>query len=130
MSYKFEGTNYDSNLTKQDIAKMARRYVKKQYPTCKFSIRSKQNSIYISLVEADFFVVENEKLFGGKELQINQYYLEEAPISDEAKKMFSDIKYFLNNYNFDDSDSQTDYFHTNFYSHYSVGSWEKGFIQK
>jgi hypothetical protein len=36
----------------------------------------------------------------------------------------------VQSYNFDDSDSQCDYFHTNFYLHSGIGKWDKPFIQK
>jgi len=31
-------------------------------------------------------------------------------------------------YNFDESDTQTDYFHVNFYTHYQIGKWDKPFV--
>ena len=42
--------------------------------------------------------------------------------------------HFLNNcataYNYDDSDSQTDYFDTNFYYSLAIGKWDKPFTIK
>ena len=35
----------------------------------------------------------------------------------------------VNQYNYDNSDSQTDYFDVNFYTHLNLGKWNKPFIE-
>ena len=41
----FKGSNYDDKLTTKEIAKLTRKFVKDNFPGCKFSIRSDYNSI-------------------------------------------------------------------------------------
>ena len=60
--------------------------------------------------------------------QINQYYISDSfYLTEEAKVVFKKVMSVLNSYNFNDSDSQIDYFHTNFYSNISIGKWDKPF---
>lgn len=59
---------------------------------------------------------------------INQYYIDDDYIiNDYAKEMFKYIVQLSNSFNYDDSDSMTDYFDTGFYDHYSIGKWGKSF---
>ena len=60
--------------------------------------------------------------------QINNYYVkEDFHLTEEAKSVINQALNIINSYNFDDSDSQIDYFHTNFYTHMSIGKWDKPF---
>ena len=47
----WQGERYDRNLSKKDIAKLIREYVKNAYPTYRFSITSDVDSITIALTE-------------------------------------------------------------------------------
>lgn len=51
-------------------------------------------------------------------------------ITDDTKAIFKDIRDFLNLYNYDYSDPQSDYFNTNFYLDFYIGRTGKPFIQK
>jgi hypothetical protein len=129
----WEGSRYNSNLSKKDIAKIMREYVKNVYPTWKFSIRMDgYNSIHISVMEApiDLFTSEGrEGLYNGKaHEQINHYYIDgDSRITDYCKMVLKDIYSMLSSYNFDDSDSSIDYFHTNFYITLQIGKWNRPF---
>lgn len=60
--------------------------------------------------------------------QVNQYYVkDDVCLTEEAKSVINQALNIINSYNFDDSDSQIDYFHTNFYTHMSIGKWDKPF---
>lgn len=60
--------------------------------------------------------------------QINHYYVKESIyLTEKAKEVINKALNIINSYNFDDSDSQIDYFHTNFYLHMSIGKWDKPF---
>lgn len=60
--------------------------------------------------------------------QINQYYVSENfYLTEQAKKVIKKALSIINSYNFDDSDGQIDYFHTNFYLNMSIGKWDKPF---
>jgi len=67
----------------------------------------------------------------------NDYYMQIHSISKSRSdyRFLNDIGYetlldvylFMQSYNYDDSDSQIDYFSTNFYSSFNIGKWNKGF---
>jgi hypothetical protein len=94
------------------------------------------NSIYISVMTApvDVFTQEGrDGLYvcsGGAKayIQLNHFYLQDDPrITDYCKIVLKDILEMLNSYNYDDSDSMTDYFSTNFYVNLAIGKWDKPF---
>ncbi|MGI6124931.1 MAG: molecular chaperone DnaJ, partial [Acetivibrionales bacterium] len=60
----------------------------------------------------------------------NYYVKESYYLTEEAKSVINQALNIINSYNFDDSDSQIDYFHTNFYTHMSIGKWDKPFTIK
>lgn len=63
-----------------------------------------------------------------KHHQVNHYYVkDDICLTEEAKSVINQALNIINSYNFDDSDSQIDYFHTNFYTHMSIGKWDKPF---
>lgn len=154
--YAWEGKKYNPSLGIADIAKEIRVACKKMTPECKFSIRVQKyaggQSMSITLMSAPFEVFKkvddeiadlNKKYCTkdeAKELwqgiidkghhQVNQYYYKEDYImTEEAKKVMEFLIKLTNSYNFDDSDSQIDYFHNNFYSDFSIGSWDKPFVK-
>ena len=63
-----------------------------------------------------------------KHHQVNNYYVkDDTCLTEEAKSVINLALNIINSYNFDDSDSQIDYFHTNFYTYMSIGKWDKPF---
>lgn len=150
------GSRQDSNLTMKDITKAIREYAKKQYPKFKFSVTTPHySSINIDLMAgpvSPFATPDADKVslahinnnWGGVEAvvegwknniltgrhSVNHHWLQnDYKLTDEAKAMFEDIKNFAQSYNYDDSDSMTDYFDTNFYLSMGIGKWDKPFIQ-
>lgn len=149
----WEGSNYNSNLHVSDITKLIRDYVKTNYPDYKFSVTKRDyNSINVVLLSSKENALETpniSKLYkDGRVLRgymtedealgywtraiengnhgVNQYYLQDDyMLTERSKAMFKDIVQFINSYNFDDSDGQIDYFHTNFYLNLSIGKWDK-----
>jgi len=63
--------------------------------------------------------------FGGDNIQVNHYWLNDH-YSGTALNALKEIKESLlvADY-FDESDAQTDYFHTAYYYHINVGKWNK-----
>ncbi len=60
--------------------------------------------------------------------QLNHFHVsDDFHLTEEAKSVINQALNIINSYNFDDSDSQIDYFHTNFYTHMSIGKWDKPF---
>lgn len=136
--YGWKGQNYNSNLHMTDITKIIRGYVKLKYPTYKFSVRTRDvYSLDISLMEApqDVFIYENLNEYEKKkhddkilEMQLNHYHLErDNRLTELCREIMKDVINFAQTYNFDDSDSMIDYFHTNFYLHVEIGQWNKPF---
>lgn len=150
----WEGARYSDSLSKADLAVIFRAYVKRHWPQCKFSVtRRHYNDFTIALMQAPFspwldLTDENSRLeFERRKLektyfdptatilrghsQLNHYHLErDVMLSPAAKVTFKDICAFVQSYNFDYSDMQTDYFHTNFYLNLHIGKWDKSFVQK
>lgn len=121
----WEGSRYDGNLDNKTIAKKVREFVKCVYPNCKFSITSSYLDIHVYLMEAPFEAFKDPET---KEAQINHYYIErDNRLTEKTSVMLQTICEYLNSYNYDDSDSMTDYFDTNFYIHLAVGKWDKPF---
>jgi hypothetical protein len=124
----WKGNKYDSKLSVKEIAKIVREELKKKFPKCKFSVTSPHHSsLDINLMSAPF---EALKVEGGQR-SVNQYYIDrDEDITEEAREVMKYVKDFVQDYNFDDSDSMTDYFHTNFYLHLGIGKWDKHFEVK
>jgi len=53
-----------------------------------------------------------------------------SQLSFQAWYVLKDAVNFVSQYNFDDSDSMIDYFHTNFYLHVNIGKWNKPFTKE
>lgn len=148
------GERYSGDLGMADLAVIFRAYVKKHWPQCRFSVTRKHyDSFSIALMQAPFspwadledpevkLEIERRKLENSHydpehpiregHKQINHYHFEsDLLLSTAAKALFKDICAFVQSYNFDYSDSQTDYFHTNFYLNLEIGKWNKPFVQK
>jgi hypothetical protein len=66
--------------------------------------------------------------------QVNQYWIDTHWTNPEDRAVLTQINEIMHNAPgradasrkfFDHSDAQTDYFHTAFYTHLSIGSWNK-----
>ena len=79
-------------INTKEIASIVRKHIKSRFPMCKFSVRGDYNSIDIDLLASPF-----EK--DGDELNAIVHY----------------VYVFTESYNYDNSDSMTDYFDVNFY---------------
>jgi len=61
---------------------------------------------------------------------LNQFYIsDDICLTEKTKEIMTRALGVLQSYNYDDSDSSIDYFHTNFYVHASIGKWDKPFLQ-
>lgn len=151
----WEGKNYNGDLDITEIAKLIREDLKIKYPKCRFSITTEKYSggraLNLVLTVADFkvFVEPNREVASmiydrnycrsaeefmeawGDQIKkghrgVNQYYIkDDYTLTDEAKEMMTYCKDLADSFNFDDSDAQVDYFHTNFYMHLGIGKWDK-----
>ncbi|MEY2701519.1 MAG: hypothetical protein RLY43_139 [Bacteroidota bacterium] len=152
----WEGENYKNYTNLKDVAKIIRDKLKKDYPESKFSIvteyYSMGQSLHISLMSGPFEAIlgeqteeyengqYNKKMIPKKEnyAQLNHYQIINKEYEDGLSngtfltmqawyRMRTAYKY-ASSYNFDDSEPQTDYFHTNFYIHLNIGKWNQPFV--
>jgi type II secretory pathway component GspD/PulD (secretin) len=109
------GTKYQEvkNLSVVEIAKLVRKDLK-QFNDCKFSVNSDRNTITIYLKDSPLNKLEvyDQSLelgWGDKVIAIE-------------KNFRNKVKEILDQYNFNNSEIMTDYFHVNFYSHFYLDS--------
>ena len=126
----WSGKNYVCGQSTKEIAKLARDCVKKEFPECKFSITKESyaggSSIYVTLVESTKDVLNREVTKDETYYQLNHHCLDESTILNEyGRKVMEDVNQFINSFRYSDSDGMIDYFCTNFYSHFSIGDWDK-----
>lgn len=126
------GERYDRNLGTKEIAAILRDYLKAAHPECKFSVTRDYNLINVSLTAAPF---EAFRADAPEETLRRQYHqtghshcYSSDYVTHEANMVMLDASRFLNQYRYDDSDSMTDYFSTNFYIHTAIGRWNKPFV--
>jgi len=128
----WEGINYDIKLDITDIAKLIKKQLKKDFPGAKFSVTVERYSGGQSLTIALMGDIEHPfKDKSTNYAQINHYYIDrDDRLTDRAKNMFKRANELANSFNFQDSDGQIDYFHTNFYLNLKIGKWNKPFKVK
>jgi hypothetical protein len=101
------------NLTVVEIAKLVRKDLK-QFNDCKFSVTSDYNTITVYLKDSplnrlEIYDQSLELGWGDKVIAIE-------------KNFRNKVKEILDQYNFNNSEIMTDYFHVNFYSHFYLDS--------
>lgn len=138
----------------KQIATEVRTQLKTEFPTLKFSVRTKYASmcqeLLVKLVKVDFRVFKTEAEirehfrthgWGKYEerdmvnltrdiergyTQVNEYYIDESPIyTDEAKQVLKRVKQISQADNWDRSDIQTDYFDVHYWFFLTVGDWDR-----
>ena len=113
---------------KKEIAAELKKVVPKGW---KYSLSvHNHSSITMTIKSAPIdLIAEHKNLAAGVKghVQLNEFYLDRAYEGDLLVTM-QQITKALNTGNFDNSDSQTDYFHVGFYSHLHLGRWDKPFL--
>ena len=125
--YCWTGSRYDGRLTLSDICKNVAAWVKKTYPNLTFSIYQEHSlSIHIKLIVSDFNPFTDGNF--SYEMDLNPYHFEnDNRINERAKDILSNVKNYAMSYNYDKSNSQIDYFNTNFYFYIGIGSSKRPF---
>ena len=109
--------------------KAIREELKATFPKWKFSVRKGSGSLSV-----DVTILQGTCAFEGKDYaQVNQYYIESHWTDAEDAMALEKINEIMHNAPgraggkvfFDESDAMTDYFHTAFYTHLSIGAWDK-----
>lgn len=128
----WEGSRYDGNLSTTDISARVRVYAKERYKDYKFSVRTEYysggSSIYIKLVSGPVpaFKEDAPRPYISTMSNISEKF----GLTSEVYAVLSDVVAYCNSFNYDDSDSMTDYFDTNFYLHINVGDYSKPYEVK
>lgn len=101
----WEGDNYDAKLTLKEIAKIVRTYVKEEYPTYKFSVRTKYASmvqeLHVDLLESpieiyktfDELTNEDKVKLIGKAESNNYFHLtswNDAELQEELERIWEE----------------------------------------
>lgn len=138
----WKGDRYDSSLHTTDLTAIFRNYLKMVYPTFKFRVyKTSYSSIHVALMEApvDLFLniddvpmvdqwgSPSDHLKRAVEKKHVDFHGENKCLTEYGNKIMMDVRNFVNSYNRDDSDSQSDYFDRRFYENLSVGMWSKCF---
>lgn len=119
----------------KDIAKDVRQNLKETFPDCKFSVSIERFSggqaMDVVLLEAPFEVFRRDceyRLTGDGYLQVNHYWIDENNVlTMMAKAVLKKVVKIANLWNWDNSDSQTDYFDVNYWLQLSIGRWNRPF---
>lgn len=118
---------YNAHRTTKEIASDLRKDLKKKFPDYKVSVTRDHSSINVVLLEAPFDAILIER----KEVGVNQYHLQDEigkRIHEKAGEFFLYVEEVFSKDYYDNSDSMTDYFDVAFYKDYSIGKWDKPFI--
>ena len=108
-----------------DDTKKIRTALKSEFKQFKFSVtNSNHTGVNIS-------ILSGPKDFGASSyngyLQLNEYYPENHTDGKTFKKMIKAVDKAVPN--FDNSEPQIDYFCCGYYTHWSVGKWNKAFVK-
>jgi len=128
-----------------EIAKEVRESLKKEFPECRFSVRSDYHSMSVSLMSAPVSPFsklaqysggyENKDYpFDGLYAQLNEKHLDNRCngyyLTNEAVSMLKKVVKIANKKNWDRSDIQSDYFDVGYYFDLEIGKWNKPFQVK
>lgn len=132
----WEGKYASLHLPAKEVAKLLRDYIRadKDLNRCKWSIKSGwasyEYTLDISLMTAPFDPFSDEfkkshpnSVRGG----YTQHGKVDDFLSPECQKVMHKVRAFVSQYNWDRSDSMTDYFDRHIYDSYSIGQYNKPF---
>ena len=119
-------------ISKEDVQAI-RAELKQAFPKWKFSVRKGSGSLSV-----DVNILQGTCSFEGKDYaQVNQYWIDSHWTDYEDRFALTQINEIMHNAPgradasrkfFDHSDAMTDYFHTAFYTHLSIGQWDRKYI--
>ena len=118
-------------ISKEDVQAI-RAELKAQFPKWTFGVRKGSGSLSV-----DVNILQGTCAFEGKDYaQVNQYWIKDHWKDEDDQKALIQINEIMHNapgraggrVYFDESDAMTDYFHTAFYTHLSIGQWDKKYV--
>lgn len=114
--------------------KAIRTELKQQFPRFKFAVRKGSGSLSVDVVikQATFAFEDAFNKQGKRHAQVNQYWIKDHFADAEERAFIEQVNEIMHNapgraggrVYFDESDAMTDYFHTAFYTHLSIGQWD------
>jgi hypothetical protein len=126
-------------ITADDV-KAIRNELKVAFPNWKFSVRKGSGSLSVDVTilkgNVDFSEGFKNSYNGKKHCQVNQYWIDSHWTQLEAAEALKKINEIMHNAPgranadrkfYDNSDAMTDYFDTAFYTHLSIGAWDKDY---
>ena len=117
-------------ISAQDVAAI-RQELKAQFPKWKFSVRKGSGGLSV-----DVTIQRGTCAFEGKTYQqVNQYWIKDHWQDEDDQKALITINEIMHNAPgraggkkfYDNSDAMTDYFDTAFYTHLSIGAWNRDY---
>ena len=118
-------------ISAQDVAAI-RAELKQAFPKWKFAVRKGSGSLSV-----DVNIMRGTAAFEGKDYaQVNQYWIKSHWTDAEDAMVLEKINEIMHNAPgranvlrkfYDRSDAMTDYFDTAFYTHLSIGAWDKDY---
>jgi len=116
--------------------KAIRQELKDKFPKWKFSVRKGAGSLSV-----DVNIMQGTESFddhfsnGRRYAQVNQYWIKDHFKDTSERQAIEMINEIMHNapgraggrVYFDESDAMTDYFHTAFYTHLSIGKWDQDY---
>lgn len=137
----WQGSRYNSKLSAKEIAQLLRDEFKKELPGVKVSVRqtwaTHTPEITVSIMEAPEAVLTDCEQNRKGYLQRADSWLEGfrkpggtetiEKLTPYGKELVGKISGALKSYNYNDSDSQIDYFNRNFFDRVEVGQYDKPF---
>ena len=121
-------------ITADDV-KAIRTELKAVFPKWKFSVRKGSGSLSVDVTILRGTCSFDENFSNGRRhCQVNPYWIDSHWTDREEVLVLQKINEIMHNAPgranadrkfFDHSDAQTDYFHTAFYTHLTIGAWDK-----
>jgi len=111
------------NQDKKKIIAAALKVAMKAYPSIKYSLSIQHNSSITCRITQGPKFLDND---GKGSVDVNVYWIDSHYQNNpEAATVLNKILECLNIDNYDNSDTQTDYFDVGHYSHIEIGKWNK-----
>ena len=122
-------------ISAEDV-KAIRTELKHKFPKWRFGVRKGSGSLSVDVTILQGTASFDDHFSNGRRTaQVNQYYIRDHFKDASERQAIEMINEIMHNapgraggkVYFDHSDSQTDYFHTAFYTHLSIGQWDRAY---
>lgn len=122
-------------ISAEDV-KAIRTELKQKFPKWKFAVRKGSGSLSVDVNIMQGTASFDDHFHNGRRYaQVNQYWIADHFKDSSERQAIEMINEIMHNAPgraggkvfFDESDAMTDYFHTAFYTHLSIGQWDKDY---